>query len=249
MSDVRPAALAHYEALAQLARALASPVRLRLVDLLRQGGRTVEALAAEAGVSVANASQHLQQLRRACVVTAEPNGPFVTYRVAGGAAAALFLAVRVAGEALLPALDRLRRDLGALTPEAREALLARIRRGEVTLLDVRPSAEYHAGHLPGARGIPFAELPARVVELPRDREVVAYCRGPYCSLAVEAVAVLRSSGYRASHLDLGVPELRARRFRIVTGGAGPTRPAQPLTGGRARVRAPSPPRSRKRNAP
>jgi rhodanese-related sulfurtransferase len=223
----RAAALAHYGELARVAKALASPVRLRLVDLLRQGDRTVEAIAGEAGVSVANASQHLQQLRRARLVSAARSGPFVTYRLAEHAVSALFAAVRQAAEAILPELDRLRRDLQALAPEERAALLARIRQGDVTLLDVRPPDEYRAGHLPGALGIPLRELPARLAELPRHREVVAYCRGPYCSMAVEAVSVLRSSGYRASHLDLGIPELRARRFRIVTGGAAPDRLPRP----------------------
>ena len=238
MPSPRAAALSHYAELARIAKALASPVRLRLLDLFRQGPRTVDAIAAEAGVSVANASQHLQLMRRARLVTAERQGQFVRYRLSGEAVSGVFTAVRRLAEALLPEMDRLRHALDALRPEEREALLGRIRRGEVTLLDVRPAEEYEAGHLPGARSIPLPQLAARLPELPREREVVAYCRGPYCSMAVEAVSLLRSSGLRASHLDLGIPELRARRFRIATGGEGPPRRR---TSARARpVRAPVP---------
>jgi rhodanese-related sulfurtransferase len=213
----RSSPASHYAELARIGKAFASPVRLRLLDLLRQGSRTVDALADAAGVSVANSSQHLQLMRRAGVVEAERQGHHVEYRLADEGVSRLFAAVRELAEALLPELDRLRRDLGALDREERAALLERIERGEVTLLDVRPIEEYLAGHLPGALSIPLPELRARQAELPVDREVVAYCRGPYCSMAVDAVAVLRSSGYRARHLDLGVPELRARRVRIAHG--------------------------------
>ncbi|HEU4385534.1 MAG TPA: rhodanese-like domain-containing protein [Anaeromyxobacteraceae bacterium] len=122
-------------------------------------------------------------------------------------------------------MDRLRRELDALGPEERQALLSRIRQGAVTLLDVRPHEEYRAGHLPGARCIPLSELRERLPEIPRGREVVAYCRGPYCSLASEAAAVLRAAGYRASHLDLGAPDLRARGIRLADVPASGPRPA------------------------
>ena len=213
----RAAALTAYGELARIGKVLASPVRLRLLDLLRQGARTVAALADAAGVSVANSSQHLQHMRRARLVEAERDGQFVKYRLADEGVSRVFVAVRELAEAVLPEMDRLRRDLGALSREERAALLERIASGDVTLLDVRPADEYRAGHLPGACSIPLDELPARHAELPRDREVVAYCRGPYCSMAADAVSVLRSSGYRARHLDLGVPELRARRVRVVEG--------------------------------
>lgn len=210
-------ALAHYDEVARLGKVFASPARLRLLDLLRQGPRTVEALAGVSGLSVANASQHLQQMRSARVVATARRGQHVEYRLAGEGVSRAFADLRALAESLLPELDRLRLQLGTHTPEERDAVLGRARRGEVTLLDVRPVDEYRAGHLPGARSIPLAELPWRIAELPRDREVVAYCRGPYCHLAVEAVEILRAAGLAACHLDLGVPELRARRFRVVTG--------------------------------
>jgi rhodanese-related sulfurtransferase/DNA-binding transcriptional ArsR family regulator len=217
----RDAALAHYGELARLGKALASPVRLRIIDLLRQGPRRVEDLAAATGESVANSSRHLQQMRAARLVHADREGRHVRYRLAGERVSEAFGMLRGLAEALLPELDRLRRELGVLDPAEREPLLERIRRGEVTLLDVRPADEYRAGHLPGARSIPLEELPSRLGEIPRGREVVAYCRGPYCPMAAEAVDVLAAAGFRARHLDLGVPELRARGFEVATGPAGP----------------------------
>ncbi len=245
ITSPRAAALSHYGELARIAKALASPVRLRLLDLLRQGARTVDSIALEAGIPVANASQHLQRLRRARLVVAEREGKFVRYGLSDEDVSRVFASVRGLAETLLPEMDRLRRALDALRPEERGALLERIRRGEVTLLDVRPSEEYQAGHLPGACSIPLALLPARLGELPRHREVVAYCRGPYCSMAAEAVSLLRSSGFRASHLDLGIPELRARRFRIAKGGEGPLRRRPPTPARRSRTGTPSSTNTRK----
>ncbi len=213
-------ARAHYGELARIGKVLASPVRLHLVDLLRQGPRSVEALAEAAGASVANTSQHLQLLRSAKLVAAERRGQRIEYRLADEDVSRVFDALRRLAEALLPEMDRLRRELRVLDPAERERLLTRVRRGAVTLLDVRPADEYRAGHLPGAHSIPLGVLRTRLFEIPRDREVVAYCRGPYCPLAVEAVAILEAAGYQARHLDLGVPELRARRFRIVSGDVG-----------------------------
>jgi rhodanese-related sulfurtransferase/DNA-binding transcriptional ArsR family regulator len=229
-------ALAHYGEVARLGKVLASPARLRLLDLLRQGPRTVESLAGVTGLSVANASQHLQQMRSARVVATARRGQHVEYRLAGEGVSRVYGDLRALAESLLPELDRLRQELGTPTPEEREALLARARRGEVTLLDVRPGEEYRAGHLPGAYGIPLPELPRRLSELPRDREVVAYCRGPYCHLARAAVEILRAAGIAASHLDLGVPELRARRFRVVTGDGAAARARRPRARRHATVR-------------
>ncbi|OGQ10860.1 MAG: hypothetical protein A2138_06450 [Deltaproteobacteria bacterium RBG_16_71_12] len=209
MSAPRGAALAHYDELARLGKALSSPIRLRLLDLLRQGPRSVEVLAGRAGVTVANASQHLQQLRAGRLVEADKRGQQVVYRLASRAVSSFFSELRALAEAQLPEMDRLRRELRVAGPAERAALLARVRAGAVTLLDVRPAEEFLAGHLRGALSVPLAELRARLPELPKGREVVAYCRGPYCHLALEAVRVLEDAGFRAQHLDLGPPDLEA----------------------------------------
>jgi rhodanese-related sulfurtransferase len=209
--------VAHYDEVARIGKVLASPVRLRLLDLLRQGARHVEGLAEEAGISVANASQHLKLMRAARLVTAERRGQQVEYRLADEGVSTLFGGLRQLAEALLPEMDRLRQALGVLGEPEREALLDLIRRGRVTLVDVRPPEEYRAGHLPGARSLPLDQLRRRLGELPRDREVIATCRGPYCAMAAEAVTILAAAGFRARHLDLGVADLRARDLPIATG--------------------------------
>lgn len=206
----RQAGLEHYQVLSQVAKALASPVRLRILDLLRQGPRHVEAIAEATGESVANSSQHLQQMRGARLVAAGRRGHRVEYRLAGEAVSSFFGRLRELAERFHPEMDRLRRELGGLDDAEREALLGRIRRREVTLLDVRPAPEYEAAHLPGALSIPLPELARRIAEIPPGREVVAHCRGPYCSMALEAVGVLTLAGIPARHLDLGVPDLRGR---------------------------------------
>ncbi len=212
-NPARALARSHYGELARIGKALGSPTRLQLLDLLRQGARTVEALAEEAGISVANSSQHLQQMRSARLVTSERKGKNVEYRLADERVSAAFGTLRDLAELLLPEMHRLRRDLGVLGPGEREEILALVRGGAVTLLDVRPAAGFEAGHLPGARSVPLAELPGRLHEIPPDREVVAYCRGPYCTMASEAVALLRAAGFSARHLDLGVPDLSRARLR------------------------------------
>lgn len=211
----RRRALAHYDELARIGKVLASPVRLRLLDLLRQGSRNVDELAEAAGATVANSSRHLQQMRSARLVHAEREGKNVRYRIADESVSSAFGMLRGLAETLLPELELLRRELGALDAGEREELLGRIARGEVTLVDTRPAEEYRAGHLPGARSMPLDELPGRVHEIPREREVVAYCRGPYCPMATRAVEILCAAGYRARHLDLGVPDLRARSVPVV----------------------------------
>jgi DNA-binding transcriptional ArsR family regulator/rhodanese-related sulfurtransferase len=204
-------AVAHYGEIARLGKAMASPVRLQLLDLLRQGPRTVEDLADASGATVANSSRHLQQMRSARLVTASREGRHVRYRLAVGGVSEAFGMLRGLAETLLPEMDRLRRELGALEATEREALLADLGSGRSTLLDVRPAAEFEAGHLPGACSIPFHELPSRLGEVPRDRPVVAYCRGPYCPLALDAAEFLNQAGYQARHLDLGVPDLHPVR--------------------------------------
>lgn len=210
-----------YGHLARLGKATSAPKRLELLDLLCQGPKTVEALAREAAISVANASQHLKVLRAARLVEAEKRGLYVEYRPASEAVCDFFLSFRQLGEQRLAEVEQVRRDFhharGTLEPVPSRELLERARRGEVTVLDVRPADEYRAGHVRGALSVPVAELEARVKALPRGREVVAYCRGPLCVMAAEAVERLRAKGFKAHRLDLGVAELRARGFRVATG--------------------------------
>jgi rhodanese-related sulfurtransferase len=207
-----------YEQLARLGKALAAPKRLELLDLLCQGPRTVEALAAQAALSVANASQHLQVLRGARLVEADKRGVFVEYRLADDQVCRFFHSLRGLAEARLAEVEQVRRayleERRALEPVAGAELLRRIREGAVTLLDVRPAEEYRAGHLPGALSVPLTELRRRLRELPKGREVVAYCRGPYCVMAIDAVELLRRRGFRAHRMEEGVVEWRARGLRI-----------------------------------
>ena len=249
--DLKPLALAHYEELARIGRALSSPVRLQLLDLVRQAPRSVEVLAEQAGVPMANVSQHLKLLRAAHLVHADKRGQRVVYRLTDEAISTFFGTLRDLGEALLPELDRLRRAIGG-EPSDREELLAQIREGAVTLLDVRPLDEFHAGHVPGAVCIPLPELKKRLDELPKNRTVVATCRGPYCPMAVEAVRVLENAGFRAVHLDLAAPDLRARRWRlsIVTGEESTQTPApaaKALRSTRVGVRGPKEKSKRRRS--
>jgi rhodanese-related sulfurtransferase len=210
-----------YEQLARVGKAVASPQRLELLDLLSQGPRTVENLAQEAHLTVANTSRHLQVLRAARLIDAEKEGVFVRYRVADDAVVDFFRSLRVLAASRLAELDQITRqffkDRDALEPVDRKALLTRVRKGLVTVLDVRPQEEYRAGHLPGAISIPLAELKDRLAELPRDQDIVAYCRGPYCVLAAQAVELLREHGFRVVRLEDGVPDWRARGLPIAVG--------------------------------
>ncbi len=207
-----------YEQLARLGKAVSAPKRLELLDLLCQGPRTVEALAEQAAISVANTSQHLQILRAARLVEAEKKGTYVDYRLADEQVARFFHALRGLAQARLAEVDQITRsylvERGALEAVPRAELLRRVRAGEVTVLDVRPAEEYRAGHIPGALSIPLPELKKRLAELPKDREVVAYCRGPHCVMAIDAVALLRKKGFEAHRLEEGVVDFRARGFRI-----------------------------------
>jgi len=207
-----------YEQFARLGKAISAPKRLELLDLLCQGPRTVEALAEQAGISVANASQHLQVLRAARLVETEKKGLYVEYRLAGDEVCTFFFALRGLAESRLAEVEQVAREYfeqrGAMEAVESEELLRRVRNGEVTVLDVRPPEEYRAGHIPGALSIPIGELKARLKELPKDREVVAYCRGPYCVMAVEAVELLRKKGFTAHRLEQGVIDWRARGWRV-----------------------------------
>jgi rhodanese-related sulfurtransferase/DNA-binding transcriptional ArsR family regulator len=197
-----------YEQFGRVGKALASPHRIELVELLAQGPRTVEALGRMADLTLANTSAHLQVLRGAGLVVATKQGLFVTYRLADASVADLLLAIRKVAETRLAEVSRITREFLAenalLEPMDEDALRRKVAKGEVTLLDVRPPEEYDAGHIRGALSVPLPELARRLSELPRRREVVAYCRGPYCVLAVEAVRLLRRKGFKAVRLEDGV---------------------------------------------
>jgi rhodanese-related sulfurtransferase len=192
-----------------------------LLDLLSQGPRTVEVLTQEADLNLANASKHLQILRAARLVDAEKSGLYVTYRVGGEAVTQFFRSLRLLAEdRLVDIKDISTRYLdGRQGMEAvdRKQLLKRARAGEVTVLDVRPKAEYLAGHIPCAVSIPLSELQRRLKDLPPHQEFVAYCRGPYCVLAIKAVEMLRKKGFRAIRLEDGVPDWRARGLPVAVG--------------------------------
>lgn len=210
-----------YQQIARIGQAASSPSRLELLELLSQGARTVEALAKQTGQSVAATSHHLQVLRRARLVDAEKAGLFVTYRLAHPQVETFLLEIRHLAESRLAEIQHLTRTFlesrGALEPVENEELVRRVRSGEVTVIDVRPREEYAAAHLPGAISLPLAVLPERLQELQKRREVVAYCRGPYCVMALDAVDLLRRKGFRARRLEQGVSEWRARGWRVESG--------------------------------
>ena len=199
-----------FEAIALMGKAFASPVRLELLDLLAQAPRSVDELARASGQSTANTSQHLQALRAAGMVTRAREGTRVRYELAGDEALRLWLALRDASAARLGEVERAARDyLGEdVDTIDREQLLERLTRGDIVLVDVRPEAEYAAGHIEGARSIPLDELERRLAELPADTEIVAYCRGPFCAYAHDAVRQLRAGGRSARRLTEGWPEWR-----------------------------------------
>jgi ArsR family transcriptional regulator len=210
-----------YQHFAEVARALGSGHRLELLELLAQGERSVEELTELAGLAVANASQHLQQLRRAGLVTSRKEGKYVFYRLTDDAVIRLMGALRDVAERNYAEAARVvelyfrRRD--ALEPVTREELLRRKREGSVTVLDVRPAEEFAAGHIEGAINIPIKELERRLAEVGRGREVVAYCRGPYCVMAYEAVARLRERRFKVRRLVDGYPEWRLAGLPVSAG--------------------------------
>ena len=202
-----------YEQFARIGKALSSGRRLEILDLLAQAERTVEDLAAEAAMSVANCSQHLQVLRAARLVDVRREGLFAKYRLADDSILRLWLVFREIGEARLAEISRVvdtfltdRKTLQAISTGE---LRSRLKDGGVVLLDVRPALEFEAGHIVGARSIPVAELQRRLKELPKKREIVAYCRGPYCVYADEAVDLLRAKGYKAVRFNGGFPDWKA----------------------------------------
>jgi len=210
-----------YEQIARIGKAAASPSRLELLDLLSQGARTVEALARETGQTVATTSHHLQVLRRARLVEAQKTGLYVMYRLADPQVSDFFLHLRTLAESRLSEIEQVTRqylqERRAMEAVRTADLVRRVRAGDVTLIDVRPREEYLAGHLPGAISVPLGDLKKHLGDLPTARDVVAYCRGPYCVMALDAVDLLRRRGFRAHRLELGVPEWRAQGWCVKTG--------------------------------
>ncbi|MDA8255292.1 MAG: metalloregulator ArsR/SmtB family transcription factor [Betaproteobacteria bacterium] len=202
-----------FEQFARVGKALGSPVRLDLLECLGQGQRSVEALAEKCGLPVSNASHHLQQLRHAGLVSAEKEGLYVRYRLAGDEVVGLLNALRSVAEQNIAEVEQLVRTYltvkDTLEPVPAGELLDRVRKGLVTVLDVRPPDEYAAGHIAGAVNVPLAELEKYLHKLKPKKEVVAYCRGPHCVLSYDAVAKLRARGIKARRLEEGYPEWKA----------------------------------------
>lgn len=207
-----------FEQVARVGKALASPKRLELLDLLAQGEKPVETLASDSSIDVKLASAHLKVLKEARLVEARREGRFIYYRLSGSDVASLWLNLRSVAEKhlveLRVALELMSAAPERLTAESRGSLLEKARQGEVVVIDVRPKVEYRAGHLPAARSMPLAEIVRRLAELPTDREIVAYCRGPFCLMSDEAVRLLREKGFRASRISDGVAEWAAEGFPI-----------------------------------
>src|SRR6266446_5663092 len=208
-----------FTSLAEVAQALGHAHRLELLEHIAQGERSVEELSARANLSFANASRHLQILRRARLVDTGRRGNRVLYRLAGdNEVVDLMRALGRVGERNVAEVNRVMTDYfharDALEPVSRTELISRLRDGLVTILDVRPEDEFALGHLPGALNIPLGKLKQRLGELPAGREVIAYCRGPYCVLSFDAVAALRARGYRVRRLEDGYPEWKAAGFPV-----------------------------------
>lgn len=210
-----------YEQLARVAKALAQPGRLELLEALGQGERSVEGLATASGMSVANTSHHLQTLRDGGLVTSRRDGLQVIYSLSDPAIPKLLSCMRSVAERQVAEVERIVREnfdsRDGLTPVKRDELLKLVKKGEAMVIDVRPEAEFAAGHIPGALNIPIDDLPKRLKTLPKDQEIVAYCRGPYCMFALDAVTALRKKGYRARRLEEGFPEWKAERLPVEQG--------------------------------
>ena len=210
-----------HELLARLGRALAAPARIAIMDVLAQAPRSVEDLAAAIGQSVANTSQHLRILREVRLVNGTRDGLRITYRLASDDVGALLVGLRQLGEAQMAELRLARQAIAAKSADVacidRNTLRRLLRAGEVLLIDVRPAEEFAAAHLPGAISVPVAELDSAIASLPKRIEIVAYCRGPYCMLAVEAVRAMKRLGRKARRLEDGVTEWRSAGLPIVGG--------------------------------
>jgi len=211
-----------YEQFSRIGKAVSSPKRLELLDLICQGEKTVETLSRETGLTVANTSQHLQTLKAARLIEAEKDGLYVKYRLADEMVCEFFRSMRVLAENRLAEVDLIKRRFlegrQGMEPVNRDDLMKRVIEGGVTVLDVRPVDEYRTGHIPGALSVPLDRLKEILASLPTDQEIVAYCRGPYCVLSVQAVEVLRANGFNAIRLEEGVQDWRAMGLSVETGG-------------------------------
>lgn len=221
MTEHRQVKDALYDHFARIGKAVANPKRIELLDLLCQSERSVEELALASNMGVKNTSAQLRELRLARLVETRRDGTRIYYRLADDAVAELYFVLRDVAAARLAEIEHITRDYfesrDRLEPVAREDLLRRAKEGDILLLDVRPREEYVAGHIPGAVSIPLDELEDRIEELPRDVDIVAYCRGPYCFLAPEAVSTLNAAGLRAARLEDGFPEWKRAGLKIATG--------------------------------
>lgn len=208
-----------YEQFSRIGKAVSSPKRLELLDILCQGERTVEILANETALTIANTSQHLQVLKNSRLVEQEKKGLYVVYRPAP-LVCEFFVSLRKVAENRIAEIEQIKNRFLAgkkgMEPIDRDALMDRIKNEEVIILDVRPSEEFKAGHIHGAVSIPLKQLAFMLTKLPRNREIVAYCRGPYCVLSVEAVELLNKNGYHAVRLEAGVQEFRAMGLAVAS---------------------------------
>ncbi len=210
-----------FELLARVGKGVSSPKRLLLLDILAQGPRTVEVLAHEAGMSVANTSQHLRVLQRARLVESKKRALYVTYRVAGEEVVGFVRSVQQLAEQRVTEIERLTKDFHSsrkgMKVVDRNTLLHRVRDGKMTVVDVRPREEYTAGHIPGAVSVPLHQLTDHLKTLRKNREIIAYGRGPYCVLAMKAVEMLRKRGYQSVRLQEGVTDWKAHGYKITVG--------------------------------
>ena len=210
-----------YAQFSRIGHALGSPVRIELLDLLAQGEKTVEALAEHSAASVKNVSAHLRVLRQARLVETRRDGTYIYYRLAGGDVGRFVRDLQRLGQQRLAEVEQVARqyidDRDELEPVTQAELRKLVRDGDVTVIDVRPADEYEAGHIPGALSIPVSELKRRLRELPKRREIIAYCRGPYCVFSLEAVTLLRQHGFRARRTDEGLPAWRDAGLPIALG--------------------------------
>jgi rhodanese-related sulfurtransferase/predicted transcriptional regulator len=220
----RAAKDALFDAFAEVAKALASGRRAEIVDLLAQGERSVDEIAAEIGQSVANTSHHLRAMARAGVLCTRREGTRIVYMLASDRVAELWVALRGVAAEHVAGIERLAEDYvgdrSRLEAVGRQELAARLEAGDVVVLDVRPAPEFEAGHIPGARSVPVAELRQHLRSLPKEVEVVAYCRGPYCVYADDAVRLLRRRGYQARRLEDGFPEWKRAGLSVAAGAGG-----------------------------